>query len=305
MDLKIKQRLVGIIVLVVFAVIVLTFISGGNSSLEEDPALSAKAPAIQPEVLPLPMPQTDQTNQQASANVPNSANVNNLGKVQATPVTAPTIPQPVATPVQGVSPAQGTAVPLPLPDAQNTRATISHPQPAMNQSNNNPPMPSATSDAQGSQITANHPASPTPAQETTQTPPAIVAQQQPEPIAAQPKVMPTKVTPKKSSQIMRNNSHGKISGVQANSAKVDKKPKITQGWTVQLGSFSSTKNAKALVNNLRAKGFSAYSVTIRAHGKTMQRVLVGPHAARDKAQKVQQRLANELSIKGIVIKNKS
>jgi DedD protein len=72
-------------------------------------------------------------------------------------------------------------------------------------------------------------------------------------------------------------------------------------WVVQLGSFSSTANADKLVESVRAEGFSAYKESISSSGSTVYRVRVGPFLERDEAIRVDGLIADRLSIDGVVM----
>jgi len=72
-------------------------------------------------------------------------------------------------------------------------------------------------------------------------------------------------------------------------------------WVVQLGSFSSTDNAEKLVERVRAEGFSAYKESISSSGSTIYRVRVGPFLERDEAIRVDGLIAARLSVDGVVM----
>lgn len=72
-------------------------------------------------------------------------------------------------------------------------------------------------------------------------------------------------------------------------------------WVVQLGSFSSEQNAWALRDKLRNKGYHAFVERVSEGGKMVIRVRIGPELQRAKAEAVQQKLAKEMKIKGIVM----
>lgn len=99
--------------------------------------------------------------------------------------------------------------------------------------------------------------------------------------------------------------------VQAEMANLtDVKPSVTavasesgdsSAWVVQLGSFSSAVNAKKLVNELRANGFAAHLRTSKASGGSMTRVYVGPEVKRAAADSLRSSLARDLHLKGVVV----
>lgn len=48
------------------------------------------------------------------------------------------------------------------------------------------------------------------------------------------------------------------------------------GYVIQLGAFSNAESVTALIKQLQAKGFAAYSETAQVNGKTLTRLFVGP-----------------------------
>ena len=72
-------------------------------------------------------------------------------------------------------------------------------------------------------------------------------------------------------------------------------------WVVQLGSFSSERNAWALRDKLRNKGYHAFVERVSEGSKMVIRVRIGPELQRAKAEAAQQKLEKEMKIKGIVM----
>jgi len=72
-------------------------------------------------------------------------------------------------------------------------------------------------------------------------------------------------------------------------------------WVVQLGSFSSTGNADKLVERVRAEGLSAYKEAVSSSGSTIYRVRVGPYVEREEAIRADGLIADRLSIDGVVM----
>jgi len=62
-------------------------------------------------------------------------------------------------------------------------------------------------------------------------------------------------------------------------------------WFVQLGSFSQRENSQRLVEQLEAKGFSAYVLGGGGASGTLYRVRAGPESARESAEALAERLA--------------
>lgn len=65
------------------------------------------------------------------------------------------------------------------------------------------------------------------------------------------------------------------------------------GWVVQLGSFASRPNAEKLVGELRRGGYSAFVSEFRGSGKVLYRVRVGPEQDRARADALAKRLARD------------
>ncbi|HHH35950.1 MAG TPA: SPOR domain-containing protein [Gammaproteobacteria bacterium] len=71
-------------------------------------------------------------------------------------------------------------------------------------------------------------------------------------------------------------------------------------WVVQVGSFSSQRNARALRDRLRKQGLPALVETVQVAGKPAYRVLVGPEPGRAQAE-ARRNLLRRLGLKGIVM----
>lgn len=87
--------------------------------------------------------------------------------------------------------------------------------------------------------------------------------------------------------------------------EVKKPPSAPSGpspnaWVVQLGSFSSEKNAITLRDRLRKAGFAAYVEKVPGK-KDVVRVRIGPELKRDKAEALKERLKKELKQQAVVM----
>lgn len=71
-------------------------------------------------------------------------------------------------------------------------------------------------------------------------------------------------------------------------------------WTIQLGAFSSEKNAKALVQKLSQGGFNPYLRAITED--SLVRVYVSPGIPREQALDLATKLDTEYGLKGIVVR---
>jgi len=85
----------------------------------------------------------------------------------------------------------------------------------------------------------------------------------------------------------------------------DKRAKINLSsavaFTLQLGSFNNAANVKALVNRLRVKGFSAYTLPrIPVDGK-LTKVFVGPELSKFKLKSLQLDIEKLTKLKGRIV----
>ncbi len=74
-----------------------------------------------------------------------------------------------------------------------------------------------------------------------------------------------------------------------------------EGWYAQVGSFSQQDNAAGLHERLGKAGYPAHLQQTDIGKGSSYRVLVGPEKGRGNAEKLLQKLARELQLKGIVI----
>ncbi|MBU1628848.1 MAG: SPOR domain-containing protein [Pseudomonadota bacterium] len=75
-----------------------------------------------------------------------------------------------------------------------------------------------------------------------------------------------------------------------------------QAWIVQVGSFSGQDHAKVLIAQLRKKGFTAFGYPTKVNNEVITRVYVGPAVTMEKAKVLQDKLQTAAKIKGIVVK---
>jgi len=75
------------------------------------------------------------------------------------------------------------------------------------------------------------------------------------------------------------------------------------GWVVQLGSFATARNAHALRDRLKSKGYKAFARSSGSGVDAATRVYVGPDATRDAARHRVSRLLDETRLKGFVVRN--
>ena len=85
-----------------------------------------------------------------------------------------------------------------------------------------------------------------------------------------------------------------------------KKPSTgLSAWAVQVGSFGSKKNAFALRDKLRKKGFTAFVDTIYERDTASFRVRVGPELKRELAEKLRKKLAGFYKGRTFIVKHPS
>lgn len=73
-------------------------------------------------------------------------------------------------------------------------------------------------------------------------------------------------------------------------------------WVVQVGSFSGVDNARALRDQLRAKGYKAAFIDRdMIGGKPVLRVRIGPEMERTRSEEVREKLAREMKLEGVVV----
>lgn len=77
--------------------------------------------------------------------------------------------------------------------------------------------------------------------------------------------------------------------------------KKTTAWTIQVASFRAGRSAWLLEQRLRKKGYRAYIQRMATHKGKIYRVLVGPAAKKLAAQKLLLKLSKKEKLKGIVV----
>lgn len=75
-----------------------------------------------------------------------------------------------------------------------------------------------------------------------------------------------------------------------------------RGWAVQLGAFGTARNALALRERLKARGYKAFVETSEQDGKQVTRVLVGPTRGKTEAEVELQKLRAATSLSGILVR---
>lgn len=92
----------------------------------------------------------------------------------------------------------------------------------------------------------------------------------------------------------------------ADDAKADAPPTALPanragGWAVQLGAFKTVEEANKVRDRLKGAGFVAYIDKVDAEGGTLFRVRAGPEADRGNADKLKGRIKDKLKLDGMVV----
>ncbi len=130
--------------------------------------------------------------------------------------------------------------------------------------------------------------------------------------SADDKKTPDKVADESAQNSHLDNSPTAIADVSSSDSKVLETSNVKQNntpidtmmfesWIIQLGSFSSTNNAKVLVDDLIGKSYKAFLRPVTLDNqKVMFRVFVGPFFDKPTAEQTAQKLAKEFSLNPIV-----
>jgi DedD protein len=86
----------------------------------------------------------------------------------------------------------------------------------------------------------------------------------------------------------------------SDNAPVSKPSDSLVRWVVQVGSFSNSKAADALVADLRLGGMTAFSEKVSSAGGTTYKVRIGPELDRDKAVELARKVKAERKLDGFV-----
>jgi DedD protein len=92
----------------------------------------------------------------------------------------------------------------------------------------------------------------------------------------------------------------------ADDAKADTPPAALPasragGWAVQLGAFKTVEEANKVRDRLKGAGFVAYVDKVDTQGATLWRVRAGPEADRGNADKLKGRIKDKLKMDGMVV----
>lgn len=75
----------------------------------------------------------------------------------------------------------------------------------------------------------------------------------------------------------------------------------SQGWVVQVGTFSNNDNAHRLRDELKKHGFLVKLVDVKLKGEQAVRVRVGPYRQKRVAEKAQTQIRQKVGLEGVVL----
>ena len=341
MEERIKQRLIGVIVIVGALFIILPFLfhnsrptlsqqASSNVPNPSTPSVSLTLPAAipattTPATVATPTSQ-DTASASAAAPTPSatpsteSATESNtettVASTEATPATpaAPQVAQAAsATPAAPATPNVAANNPSAANTPSNAPTTASNATPASN----------ATSTASNTVVAANMPsnaaskASPAvksaefsgaPATSTALTTGQAnegPAQMQTTPAAAQSfdSTTPavTTTAEAKPATPVQHTAHAAKPAHSHPAAKLAMHAK-GEAWVIQLGVFSNKKNASHLISKLRAEHFEVYSHNVKQGQQSLMAVFVGPEMNLHKTELMQKQLKQQFQLNGVVKK---
>lgn len=76
---------------------------------------------------------------------------------------------------------------------------------------------------------------------------------------------------------------------------------VSAAWVVQTGSFTTESKARALAEKLRQAKFGAFVKEVSGQGGSIYRVQVGPELERARAEQMQKQIESTVGIKGIIV----
>ncbi len=74
-------------------------------------------------------------------------------------------------------------------------------------------------------------------------------------------------------------------------------------WALQLGSFAQEKNAEAMRDDLRAKGYAGYVDVLKKPGRIIYRVRIGPELDKQQVEKLKAEILKKEKLEGMVVQH--
>jgi DedD protein len=292
-ELKIKKRIVGFILLIALALMLVPLLFGRSVVASDELKLSSHIPEppIESAALDLPPPAKEETIAKVKPiPVPQSTPSSRIVFEQL-PVSSSGPPMPEQR-GKGPSPAVDTGPSS--SSAQVTAKSIEEESSALLSTQPPIAVPQSASPDKTDAL---------PLPSSIITAPKLAAEK----IASEPPISAPKPTPQKATPAEKA-APPKPVVQKATPPMTTTSPKPTQkatpeAWVVQMGSFSDKANAEALVKKIQAAGFPAYLTSIKTDtGKSWIKVFVGPEILKSAADKTKTKLAQSLNINGIVVK---
>jgi DedD protein len=78
-------------------------------------------------------------------------------------------------------------------------------------------------------------------------------------------------------------------------------PSKTEGWILQVGTFSNDENARRLRDRLQKNGFLVNLQNIELKGRKVVRVRVGPFRQKHVAMEAQAKIEKEVGVEGVIL----
>ena len=85
-------------------------------------------------------------------------------------------------------------------------------------------------------------------------------------------------------------------GTRLGEAKLTQPNEQTEVWAVQVASFQSLENARALRDRLREQGYEGFVTSLKRGDNTWHRVAVGPYLDEDEADRIRTALTQRLNL---------
>jgi cell division septation protein DedD len=292
MDISLKKRVVGILLLIGLGLIIIPLFFGRSAPLDEmQLSGSIPKPPAKPRDLALAIPPAQETTpaplMAQPTNNPTPASRVVFEQVQSTPSSTSTSNNNNMT----SSPSTTAAVPQMLAPPSPTTVATNTPTLSL------PPVPATA--------VIKNPTANQSQQTTTVTNVSARANAVQQPIAR----LTASVAPSTSSVTLAPTSAVKTPmASQAISTKTTQRVAAKSvgaspaAWVVQLGSFSAKINAETLMKKLQAGGFAAYSHIIKTPQGDLIKVVAGPYLQRTEANNAQLKIQQSFNLKGIVVK---
>lgn len=130
--------------------------------------------------------------------------------------------------------------------------------------------------------------------ETTTSQEPVVQRAPPTSVASRPRTLEQK-TPSKAVSTPPREQVASQDAIKADT------PRKTEGWILQVGTFSSDENAKRLRDRLQKDGFLVNLQNIELKGRKVVRVRVGPFRQKHVAMEARAKIEKEVGLEGVIL----